>query len=614
VDFGLTDLEGTVQLNTDRLSADRLAAQFLDEPVTIALRPARADEAELTQVAAVQGTTPAEKLAAAFSLPYAERLGGSVAWDATVKVPVRRTGLPVSIEITSDLEQLTSTLSPPLTKAAGTPEPLRMEVRLPGRELVQVSGSIERNLSWALQLRSASVTNPPTTEAAAQPAAGARRARAGWRLERGALRSGSTPARLPAEPGLEIGGSFAALRFEDWVPGRSAGGTTAAASAGDLIRKVDIDVGSFAIIGRVFRDAQIDARRESGGWRATVRGPSAAGTVTVPSGQAVDAPIVLDMQRLWLVEVDRAGGEGAADPRNLPPVRAEIEDFALKDMRLGRLTAELAQRGDGIVVDPLMMESPNFQISGDATWVVEGNDVSRQRSELRLQLRSTNIAPTLRALGYQPVVEGERAGVTLDLFWPGGPSDDFLRDAGGRVVIDMDKGQLLPVDPGGGRLVGLLSIAMLPRRLGLDFSDVVDKGLAFDQVKGEFRLERGNAFTCNLGLAGPVTDIAILGRASLRERSYDQLAVVRPHVSDVLAVGGFVGGPVVGSTVLLISQIFRKPLSSLGESYYRISGPWEQPVVDKVQKGDVDVTPFQDCERYLAEALKELPPDAELAR
>ena len=71
----------------------------------------------------------------------------------------------------------------------------------------------------------------------------------------------------------------------------------------------------------------------------------------------------------------------------------------LKDMRLGRLTAELAQRGDGVVVEPPNLESDTFRISGDATLVVEDNGVGRQRSELRLQLVSTDIAPTLEALG-----------------------------------------------------------------------------------------------------------------------------------------------------------------------------------------------------------------------
>jgi len=596
VDFGLTALEGTVRLETDRLAADALKGRFLDEPVRIALRPARADEAGLTQVAEVQGETPVGKLAAAFSLPYADQIGGRMAWEATVKVPARRAGTPVTVDVRSDLEGFSSQLPPPLTKAAGTAEPLRMEVGLPAPGRVQVSGSIGRGVSWALQLVS-----------------GARGARPSWRLERGALRSGRILAALPAEPGLEIGGSFDRLRFEDWFTARDTGGGRQS-PANDLIRKIDIGADRFAILGRVFPEARIEALRAGNEWRVNVSGPAAEGLVTVPAGRSDDAPIILDLERLWLVELDAASGDGNADPRELPAVRATVGDFVLGDMKLGRLTAELAQRGDGIVVEPLAMESAKFRIGGDATWVVEGGDVSRQRSELRLELKSTDIAPTLQALGYDPVVEGEKASVTLDLFWPGGPGGNFLNAAGGRVVVNLDRGQFLPVEPGGGRFVGLLSIAALPRRLGLDFSDVTDRGLAFDRVQGEFRLDKGNAFTCNLGLEGPVTDIGILGRVSIPDRTYDQLAVVRPHVSDVLAVGGFVGGPVVGSTVLLISQIFRKPLSSLGESYYRISGGWDEPVVTRVQKSEVDVTPFRDCERYLAEVLRELPPEAELTR
>jgi uncharacterized protein YhdP len=81
-------------------------------------------------------------------------------------------------------------------------------------------------------------------------------------------------------------------------------------------------------------------------------------------------------------------------------------------------------------------------------------------------------------------------------------------------------------------------------------------------------------------------------------------------VSDVVAIGSaVVGGPVIGGAALLIAQVFRKPLSSLGESYYRITGPWEAPVVTKVQRSEVDITPFRDCERYLDEVLSQLPPE-----
>ncbi len=591
VEIGLTELQGTVRLDSNRLATDELAARFLDEPVSIQLRAARMDEPELTQVAEIQGATPAAKLAAAFSLPYGERLDGSLAWNATVQVPARNVGRAVSIEVTSDLEGLASNLPAPLAKVASAREALKLEVRLPERELLQVDGKVDRGISWALQF-------VPGNSGA------------GWRLERGAMRSGRATASLPAEAGLEIGGTFATLRFEDWFPGRGSAGSTS--PSGELIRQLDVEAATFAIFGRVFRNMQIEGARAAGEWRLAVRGPTASGAIVVPVGSAADVPIVLDMERLWLLETDPATGDGGSDPRNLPAIRASVGDFALKEMHFGRLTADIAQRGDGVVVEPLELTSPSFGITGNITWVVENGDVGQQRSEARLQLRSTNFARTLRALGYKPIAEGENATVTVDLFWPGGPGEDVLHDAGGRVLFDLDKGQFLAVDPGGGRIVGLLSIATLPRRLGLDFSDVVDKGLAFDRVKGEFRLDAGNAFTCNFGLEGPATDIGMVGRVSFRDRSYDQLAVVRPHVSDLLAVGGFVGGPVVGGTVLLISQIFRKPLSSLGETYYRVSGSWDQPLIEKVQRSDVDVTPFKDCERYLAEALKELPPEAEL--
>ena len=132
-------------------------------------------------------------------------------------------------------------------------------------------------------------------------------------------------------------------------------------------------------------------------------------------------------------------------------------------MRLGRLTAELAQRGDGIVVEPLKpWRAPRSgSVAMPPGWWRTTTSAASAAS-CACSSTSTNIAPTLEALGYDPVVEGEKASVTLDLFWPGGPSDDFLNAAGGRVVVNLDKGQFLPVEPGGGRFVGLLSIAALP--------------------------------------------------------------------------------------------------------------------------------------------------------
>jgi uncharacterized protein YhdP len=204
-------------------------------------------------------------------------------------------------------------------------------------------------------------------------------------------------------------------------------------------------------------------------------------------------------------------------------------------------------------------------------------------------------------MGYEPLMEGEVGEVYADLSWEGSPGEGFLYRSTGEVRISIKNGQLFEVEPGGGRLLGLMSVTALPRRLQLDFSDVFDEGLGFKRVKGDFRLDHGNAYTCNLGLDGPVADVGVVGRAGVRDQDYDQLAVVRPHVSNALAVPAFIVNPGLGAAMLLINRIFREPLSSIGETYYRVYGPWANPVVEELERVDMDLTAFQDCEKLLPE-------------
>ena len=131
-------------------------------------------------------------------------------------------------------------------------------------------------------------------------------------------------------------------------------------------------------------------------------------------------------------------------------------------------------------------------------------------------------------------------------------------------------------NPGAGRVFGLLSIATLPRRLSLDFSDLTDKGFAFDGIHGDFSLESGDAYTQNLLLKGPAAEIGMVGRTGLARHDYDQTVVVTGSLGQSLPAAGLIaGGPAVGAAMLLFSQIFKEPLKGMARGYYRITGPWE---------------------------------------
>jgi uncharacterized protein YhdP len=129
-----------------------------------------------------------------------------------------------------------------------------------------------------------------------------------------------------------------------------------------------------------------------------------------------------------------------------------------------------------------------------------------------------------------------------------------------------------------------MSIVALPRRLSLDFSDVFERGFGFDEITGHFRLDDGQAYTCNLSLKGPAADVGIVGRAGLFEKTYEQTAVVSANVGNTLpVVGAVVAGPQVAAALLIFSQIFKKPLQEMGQIYYGIEGSWEDPAVDVVE-------------------------------
>ena len=193
----------------------------------------------------------------------------------------------------------------------------------------------------------------------------------------------------------------------------------------------------------------------------------------------------------------------------------------------------------------------------------------------------------MKRLDYAPGIVSDDMTLLFDLGWSGGPRADVFETLDGDVQVRLGAGQLNEIEPGAGRLFGLMSIVALPRRLSLDFTDVFDKGFGFDSLDGNFRIVDGEAYTCNLSLEGPAANIAIIGRTSLVDREYEQAAVVAANFGNTLpVVGAVVAGPQVAAALLIFSQIFKKPLQEMGQVYYAINGPWEDPLVENTGAAD----------------------------
>jgi uncharacterized protein YhdP len=134
--------------------------------------------------------------------------------------------------------------------------------------------------------------------------------------------------------------------------------------------------------------------------------------------------------------------------------------------------------------------------------------------------------------------------------------------------------------------------------LQLDFSDLFDKGLSFDNIKGRFTIQGGQIYTEDLQLESPAVGVDLRGRIGLEARDIEQTITITPSVSISLPIAGaLVGGPVVGVIALLAERVFKDKINQVGSYQYRLTGSWNDPTIELIKAAPRfpnDSTPIQD--------------------
>jgi uncharacterized protein (TIGR02099 family) len=556
------NLSGEFEIHNYEARAASLRGTFLDGPFELSVAPGPLGPGVTAAVSMRgHGRVAGARLPAFIGLPDSIRMRGTAEWKLSAGLE-RRGGAgadwPRWIDVDSDLAGLTIDAPVPFAKTAA--EPRATHVRLE-------SGEGNRN-DVAIESASARARLSFVDHAGK------------WELERGMVRFDGSPVSVPAKPGLQIAGDWPDFDLAEWLGLRSS--TPGDRRLADYLGPVDVHLERGRVLGFEFRDVTARLRGGPASWAVDVSGPMAEGAISIPHDFAGAQPLALDLRRLVLVDAPGTPGTGSgqADPRTMPAIVAVIDDLTWQTRRLGRVVAEMKREPRGLQFTQLRSIGDGFQVEGHGSWLVEGDG---PRTRLELQAKSKDLAAATRALGYSDAVEAEQAKLTASLDWPGGPSADAVAKMNGKVRLELEKGQLRNIKPGAGRMLGLLSVVDLPKRLTLDFRDVTDEGLAFDKVTGDFKLLAGNAYTDNLLLKGTAVDIGVVGRTGLATEDYDQKVVVSGNPSGALTVAGaLAAGPVVGAGVLVLSQLFKGQLQGLTRVYYRITGPWSNPSVEKI--------------------------------
>ncbi len=222
-----------------------------------------------------------------------------------------------------------------------------------------------------------------------------------------------------------------------------------------------------------------------------------------------------------------------------------------------------------------------------------------------VKARSVDIETLQEQFGLQSFIASNNSEFDLDMIWSEIPRRKQIIHGEGSMKINIDDGQITLLERVPGKIFSLFSLSKLPKRLLLDFSDITKKGFNFKKVTADFQFNNGSAYTCDLVIKGTTADIVIIGATDLIGRTFNQLAIVQPAVSDMLPMGGaMLGGPAVAASVFIFTKLLRKPLKEVGVNYYSINGPWENPKIELIPTNEVALSFFDDCQDYLAETIE----------
>lgn len=290
--------------------------------------------------------------------------------------------------------------------------------------------------------------------------------------------------------------------------------------------------------------------------------------------------------------VGESAGESVFDPKAAPLLDLDCAALTLGEVGLGHLTLLTSRVADGQRIERLNLTGGKLDVDAHGAWQRSGGDAAASSADLTFEIASTNIAGVLKALGYEPNLRAEDARFSGHLNWSPSPAGLEFALAKGDVNLDVKRGGLQAVQPGAGRVLGLINLYALPRRLVLDFRDVTSSGLAFDKLSGDFTLADGNANTSNVQIAGPSVKIQMSGRIGLAARDYDQRVTVYPDISTGITLGAtLLGGPIGGGIALVAQQLFNKPFNRLAKFSYRVTGSWDNPEVVKGAEGATPLAP-----------------------
>jgi uncharacterized protein YhdP len=296
--------------------------------------------------------------------------------------------------------------------------------------------------------------------------------------------------------------------------------------------------------------------------------------------------VVVELDYLRLEKPEQEMDYGDMLPGDLFDFRLRSQSLVYNDMSFNDLQVDASTVKNTLYIDKFSLRRDNIIVSGKAQWDYDATSRTHL-SSLTAVAEGDKFGEAIAGLGFGDTMRDGTLKFSGGFTWDAPLLGFTLENLHGDASIKVKDGILNNVDPGSGRFVGLLSLGALPRRLSLDFSDVLIKGMEFEKISGNYRLDQGILFTEDTKMDGPAARIKISGKTGIVDRNYDQKIRVTPKIRQTLPIIGAVAvGATVGWGLLLLQKLFKKSIDDAVEIEYKVTGSWEDPQIELITAVD----------------------------
>jgi uncharacterized protein (TIGR02099 family) len=585
---------GVIAFDERGFRLENLRGRFLGGDLRVAGGTQTDGTVRVTAGGTVTGQGIGEALASSALSQIGKQFEGGTAYSAVITVHDRQP----QISISSELNGMAIHLPQPLAKPAGQAVPLRLDLRpLPGRtgtsELAMQYGGL-LNARYLLkrgpegiEVQAGAIGMQQT---ASMPASGVSAALTLDRFDLDAWRAvlagigtrggnGANAAKSGDSGNGDSRDDGPAMAF---VPERISARSRTLRAFGRDLDDVTLEATRLAPQDGKSWQFQLDSRQIAGAmqWREDAANPAGAMTMRLSRLNIPDSQDESNVVDALAQNIDQ-----------LPAMDLVADHFQLRGHDLGKLEVKARSTQDGgepvWTLEKLVIDQPGATLTGTGSWRVprrvrEGA-VAQRRTLLSFQLAIRNAGTVLDRMGMPHTLRDGKGKFEGRVAWIGSPLSIDYATLTGRLMMNLENGQILSVEPGAAKLLGVLSLQSLMRIATLDFRGIAGEGLVFDELSATSTIENGIASTQDFRLKSPQVSATMKGSANIPRETQDLEVALVPRINATSAsVAAAFVNPVLGIGTLAAQLLFADEFSKAFTQHYRVSGGWANPRVTKV--------------------------------